>query len=234
MLRDLVKQRSLGIVGQSAIIALGSPQQGLTPSAIATTAPELRLQGRRIRVRATASGAYSTTLADGRTVMTRIGRVREQQSLTSWALELEDWQPGAAVTDTLKPVRTLDLAALAPWSGLPDCADVSGIGRYRTVVDLGTDWTELDGAYLELGEVNDTFRVSVNGVRTAPSDVLDTVVDLAGLLQPGPNAIEVEVASTLINRLRTVTPAVYGATPRQAYGLVGPVRLVPYVEAAVD
>ena len=35
--------------------------------------------------------------------------------------------------------------------------------------------------------------------------------------------IEVEVATTLINRLRTVTPAVYGPVPRQAYGLVGPV-----------
>ena len=45
--------------------------------------------------------------------------------------------------------------------------------------------------------------------------------------------IEVEVASTLINRLRTVTPAVYGVATRQAYGLVGPVRLVPYAEKVV-
>jgi hypothetical protein len=216
--------------GQSTVIALGPPQDGLTPSATATTAPELRLEGRRLRVRSTAPGAYATTLADGSTVTTRIRRVREQQSLTSWTLALEDWQPGATATETIKPVRSLELSALAPWSGLPDCADVSGIGRYGTTVDLGTDWTELDGAFLDLGDVNDTFRVSVNGVRSAPCDPLDTVVDLGGLLQPGVNVIEVEVASTLINRLRTVTPAVYGSTPRQACGLAGPVRLVPYAE----
>ena len=38
---------------------------------------------------------------------------------------------------------------------------------------------------------------------------------------------------TLLNRLRTVTPAVYGRAPRQPYGLLGPVRLVPYVDAPV-
>ena len=56
---------------------------------------------------------------------------------------------------------------------------------------------------------------------------------LGALLRRGSNVIEVEVATTLINRLRTVTPAVYGPVPRQAYGLVGPVRLVPYVEQLV-
>ncbi len=45
--------------------------------------------------------------------------------------------------------------------------------------------------------------------------------------------IEVEVASTLLNRLRVVTPGVYGVTTRQSYGLTGPVRLVPYVEKVV-
>ena len=45
--------------------------------------------------------------------------------------------------------------------------------------------------------------------------------------------IEVEVASTLLNRLRVVTPEVYGAAARQSYGLAGPVRLVPYVQKVV-
>ena len=46
-----------------------------------------------------------------------------------------------------------------PWSQVPGLADVSGVGVYTTVVDLGRDWTDADGAVLELGEVNDTFRV---------------------------------------------------------------------------
>ena len=42
-----------------------------------------------------------------------------------------------------------------------------------------------------------------------------------------------EVASALLNRLRVVTPNVYGVAARQSYGLAGPVRLVPYVEKVV-
>ena len=64
--------------------------------------------------------------------------------------------------------------------------------------------------------------------------MLDTAVDLAACCAAAATPIEVEVATTLINRLRTVTPAVYGPVPRQAYGLVGPVRLVPYAEKTIS
>ena len=65
-----------------------------------------------------------------------------------------------------------------------------------------------------------------------PAGILNSRADLGNLLHPGVNTIEVEVATTLINRLRTVTPAIYGVATRQAYGLLGPVRLLPYAEAA--
>ena len=65
-----------------------------------------------------------------------------------------------------------------PWSQVPGLEDVSGIGRYRTTVDLGPDWTDDDGACLELGEVNDTFRVSVNGVAAAAVRPAGPAVDL--------------------------------------------------------
>ena len=130
-------------------------------------------------------------------------------------------------------MRRIDLASLQAWSKVAGLEDVSGIGRYRTTVDLGTDWTSDDGATLELGEVNDTFLVRVNGQLLAACDPLDPVVDLGHSLMPGTNVIEVEVASTLLNRLRVVTPAVYGVASRQSYGLVGPVRLVPYAERII-
>ena len=49
----------------------------------------------------------------------------------------------------------------------------------------------------------------------------------------GRNRIEVEVPSTLFNRLRVATPGVFGSSSRQSYGLVGPLRLVAYREADV-
>jgi hypothetical protein len=218
--------------GQSTIVAL-APARGRSLAATATTGTALRVDGGHLVVRAASAGTVSTTLADGRTVRTTVERVREPIDLTRWDLAVEDWQPGKDATSTVKPVRRVRLDALAPWSQVPGLEDVSGVGVYTTTVDLGKDWTPEDGAVLELGEVNDTFRVRVNGKRLPAADVLDTTVDLGSRLRKGRNTIEVEVASTLLNRLRTVTPAVYGSSPRQAYGLVGPVRLVPYAERRV-
>ncbi|WP_182525357.1 glycosyl hydrolase [Nocardioides dongkuii] len=216
--------------GQSTIVALTPPSRSeRTPAVVASTGT-VRRDGKRVVLRAAAAGAHSVTLASGRVVRTSVDRVREPVVPTSWELSVEDWQPGATATSTVRPVRRTTLTTLAPWSQVPGLEDVSGIGRYRTVVDLGRDWTDEDGALLELGEVNDTFRVTVNGDRLPPCDVLDTTVDLGGRLRRGRNVIEVEVASTLLNRLRTVTPEVYGVAARQAYGLLGPVRLVPYAE----
>ncbi len=231
---DRVKVRVDLLPGQSTIVALAPPARGSRSlAATATTGTSLRVDGNQLLVRAAAAGDVTTTLASGRTVTTTVERVREPLSLTSWDLAVEDWQPGKDATTTIKPVRKVHLDALAPWSQVPGLEDVSGVGTYTTTVDLGRDWDDEDGAVLELGEVNDTFRVRVNGKALPPSDVLETTVDLGGVLRRGRNTIEVEVTSTLLNRLRTVTPAVYGSSPRQAYGLVGPVRLVPYVERRV-
>lgn len=217
--------------GQSTIVALARPQ-GRTPSATAVTGGSLRVTGQSLVLRTSTAGDHTVTRG-GRTDTVTVDGVQQPVALPSWDLAVEDWQPGDTATETVRPVRSVHLDALAPWSQVPGLEDVSGVGVYSTVVDLGADWGPADGAVLELGEVNDTFRVRVNGRQVAPCDVLDTTVDLGGLLRKGRNEIEVEVATTLINRLRTVTPAVYGPVPRQAYGLVGPVRLVPYTERVV-
>lgn len=220
--------------GQSTIVALAAPQPGNRPSAIATSGDAVRREGGRLLVRSTAAGEVLTTLAGGTTVRTTVERVREPIELTSWDLEVEDWRPGSSATETDRTVHRKHLDGLVPWSEVSGIEDASGVGRYRTVVDLGKDWKKpVDGALLELGEVTDTFRVTVNGEPLPASDVLDTTVDLRHLLTPGRNVIEVEVTTTLLNRLRTVTPEVYGVANRVEYGLVGPVRLVPYVEMPV-
>ncbi|WP_199725538.1 hypothetical protein [Nocardiopsis sp. Huas11] len=57
------------------------------------------------------------------------------------------------------------------------------------------------------------------------------MVDVGPWLRSGSKTIQVEVASTLINRMRAFRPDVYEDVARQDYGLLGPVRLVPYGEA---
>ncbi|MFE7226793.1 glycosyl hydrolase [Nocardioides sp. NPDC057577] len=227
------------VPGQSTVVALAAPGAGVARSVlpVATAGQAVVARGANVALRTTTAGSFELTKADGRTVKVVVDRVREPVTPQSWALALEDWKP-ANPTDpkdlaTTKEVVTSDLAAPQSWSKVAGLEDVSGIGRYRTVVDLGEDWTRDDGAFLELGDVNDTFRVRVNGELLAPCDPMDSVVDLGHALVPGSNTIEIEVASTLLNRLRTVTPSVYGVATRQSYGLAGPVRLVPYVEKVV-
>ena len=78
----------------------------------------------------------------------------------------------------------------------------------------------------------DTYRVSVNGVALPPADQLYTTVDVGPYLKRGANTITVEVATTLLNRLRAGDVA-YATAARQKYGLIGPVKLTPYGEAPV-
>ncbi|WP_030988352.1 glycosyl hydrolase [Streptomyces sp. NRRL WC-3744] len=225
--------------GQAAIVALGRPglfgdRLGSRPHAVATDADRVLFTERGLAVRAGAAGSYTTRLSQGRTVTTTLPPVPASIVPGRWELDVEDWYPGSSPARTETVRRALTLDTLLPWSQIPELADSAGIGRYRTTVTLPADWSDAHGAVLELGQVSDTVRVTVNGTRTAPVDRVHPVVDLGGLLRAGENTVEIEVATPLINRLRVTRPEVFGTTARQAYGLTGPVRLVPYAQAAVE
>ncbi len=236
---DRVRVRVDLVPGQSTVIALAAPGHGVARSVlpVATAGQSVVPRGANAALRTTTAGTFDLPRAGGRSARVVVGRVRQPVVPTSWRLELEDWKPAKPADpkdlSTTKAVVTRELDSLQGWSKVAGLEDVSGVGRYRTTIDLGADWTDDDGAYLELGEVNDTFVVWVNGEELPPCDPMDAVVDLGRRLRRGRNVIEVEVASTLLNRLRVVTPEVYGVAARQTYGLVGPVRLVPYVEKVV-
>ncbi|MFJ9037294.1 glycosyl hydrolase [Streptomyces sp. NPDC102406] len=220
--------------GAVTVVVLARSKAAPKRHATATQADDIRVgEDGRLTLRASAAGTYTTTLDDGRTVTTKVGAVPAPLELTSWTLTVDDWRPGASATATVHERHVLELDALAPWTRLPGLADVSGIGTYRTTVRLGRDWGAAHGALLELGGVFDTFTVRVNGHALPPVDQLTRVADLGTRLRPGANTIEVEVATTLLNRLRVTRPTVFGAAKRQDYGLTGPVRLLPYASATV-
>jgi hypothetical protein len=223
--------------GQSAIVALAPRTWAAqvaqrVPQVVSTEADAVRVDGPRLLVRAANAGTYATVLADSRTRSAVVPAVPAPQTLTSWSLEVEDWQPGDSPSTTRKVTTRHDLTALVPWLEVPGLEDVSGIGRYST--DVEWDGTrDAAGAYLDLGSVLGSFRVRVNGEQVPGTNPLDTLVDLGSVLRRGRNTIEVEVASTLLNRLRTAQPVVFGSSARQKYGLIGPVTLRPYGIAEV-
>jgi hypothetical protein len=104
---------------------------------------------------------------------------------------------------------------------------VSGVGTYRTTFDLNADSHRNAGAYLDLGQITTTYRVAVNGRSLPPGDQLDSArIDLGPYLRSGHNEVVVTVASMLGN-------AIAGKAADQ-YGLVGPVRLIPYVDVPLS
>ena len=206
----------------------------------ATTADALIIDsGGRVRVSALTPGTYDTSLSDGRGIQSRIGRVQAPLDLTSggWSLDVVDWQPanrdatGASVSDTAKIPVHLMLGGLRAWPDIPELADTSGTAVYHTTFDLPPDWSPRDGAVLSLGEVCDTFSVVVNKQEIPFPDQLAAEMDVSRFLRAGTNTLDVRVATTLLNRLRTLDPAL-GDRKRQAYGLIGPVVLHSYATAA--
>ncbi|MFH9553060.1 glycosyl hydrolase [Streptomyces sp. NPDC017435] len=224
--------------GQVMIVALGRPglfgdRNGARPHVLATDASEVLFRERGLTIRSHEAGTRTTRLSSGRTVTTTFPSVPAPVTPSRWQLDVDDRYPGTSPTRTEHVHRTLTLDALLPWSRIPGLADSAGIGRYRTTIDLPPDWTSSHGARLELGQVSDTARVTVNGTAAPALDRLHQVVDVGSLLRRGRNVIEVEVAVPLVNRLRVVQPAVFGALARQDHGLMGPVRLVPYGQATI-
>ncbi|MGW3140882.1 glycosyl hydrolase [Streptomyces sp. NPDC001139] len=224
--------------GETMIVALGRPglfgdRDGDRPHAVTSDADTVLFTDRGLTVRAGAAGTYTTRLSQGRTVTTTLPAVPDPIVPGRWQLDVDDWTPGSTPTRTEHVRRTVTLDTLAPWSRIPDLADSAGIGRYRTTIALPRQWSSSYGAVLELGQVSDTCRVTVNGTLVPPVDRLHPVVDVGRYLRGGDNVIEVEVATPLINRLRVAQPAVFGTTARQDHGLVGPVRLVPYAQEVV-
>lgn len=180
-------------------------------------------------VRAVKSGIYSTTMSNGETYSTAL-TVPKATELTNWDLSVENWTAGdtaekrsetrsTTVYDaaagayqeveltteevryqTNKDVISTHLDTLATWDKIEEIGkDVSGIGVYTTTFDW--DASAADGACLDLGSFLQNAVVEVNGQRAETVDVVDSVIDLAGLLKDGENTLKITMTSTLANRM---------------------------------
>jgi beta-galactosidase/beta-glucuronidase len=133
---------------------------------------------------------------------------------------------------TRKTQTEFDLKELKAWPEIPALQNASGVGVYTTSFELPANWTKAHGARLSLGEVFDTFTVTVNNQPVA-LDQLSAEGDIGAFLKAGRNTIAVRVGTTLNNRLVKLDDDVAKRGMMQPYGLVGPVVLTPYGQAAV-
>lgn len=101
-----------------------------------------------------------------------------------------------------------------------------------TTFALPGNWNASDGATLSLGQVTDSFTVSVNG-HAVPVDQVSASADIGAYLHAGANQLVVRVATTVNNRLAQLDASVAKRGLIQDYGLVGPVVVTPYAQAVV-
>ena len=207
-----------------------------------TTADEAVTSQGALMIRASKAGTYTASLSNGRTVTSEIGDVPAPIDLTSasWHLTAEDWKPvnpyantfGVAAAQTRKDRVDVDVNRLKPWPEIPPLQKASGLASYTTRFELPAAWNATNGAILELGEVFDSFAVTVNG-QPVTINQISAQGDVGSYLKAGANTIVVRVATTLNNRLADLDSDVANRGIVQPYGLLGPVRLTPYVQTTI-
>ena len=173
------------------------------------------------------------------------------RSLSTWNFTIESWtRPQHPVQDqtiAAKSNSTHHLTSLKPWNHIEkSLRHVSGRGFYSTTFTWPPKHGEADGAILDLGVLVNTARVWVNGDQVPPLDPTAASADIGEYLQNGENTVDVVVTTTLSNALIPIydeNPALLKTSgtlwlgPRpleQEYGLVVPVRLVPYRTTTVS
>ncbi|KAJ7261298.1 hypothetical protein B0H12DRAFT_1322075 [Mycena haematopus] len=205
-----------------------------------------------IEVRASSDGVFNYTLSTGDVGPVNVALGGEMaRTLDGWLLRIVAWTPPQDLSTiesvlVTQPVFNLS-QGLVPWNTLQGQANTSGVGTYNTTFDWDSHNGTV-GAELDFGTVFHTIKAFVNGVQIPTADPSFPVVDVTQFLIAGSNTIRVEAASTLLNAvnavpqveslgfLRTQTGAdETGFLPaNQAYGLVEPVRLIPYGRVVIS
>ena len=194
-------------------------------------------KGADVALRVTSNGSTDTTLADGHQVTTTISDLAAPRGLRAWKLAAQTWTPGATQWTTKKTNQD-EMSVSADQDGrLPSWLEInapvnltkqSGIGTYTTSFTLPGSWVAGDGAYLDLGDVVDTARVTINGESVLVNQGDKSRIDLGSRLTPGVNTLEVRVATTLFNAVKTSGDSNYSMPPAQRTGLIGPITISPY------
>ncbi|KAF7338556.1 Secreted protein [Mycena venus] len=241
--------------GQNILLAVSSARtfEGVavpTTHLVALDSPAAAVgddQG-NLEVHSTSDGVFAYTLSTDHTGSVSVSLGGETtRTLDGWQLSIIAWTPPTDLsTENVKSVLvtqpTFNLTqGLVPWNTLKGQANTSGVGTYHTTFQ----WDDHDGTVgvqLDFGSVFHTIKAWVNGVQIPTADPTAPVVDITQFVVNGSNTLRAEVASTLLNAVNAAPGVetlgnlriVKGIIPsNQNYGLVDPVRLIPYGRATI-
>ena len=162
-------------------------------------------------------------------------------TLSNWTLVVESWSPEDDIfmnaNESVKANTTYHIRNLQPWNQISDSLrNTSGRGYYSTSFEWSSRNSSADGAMLSLGVLGDATRAWVNGNQLPPLDPTNAIADMGPYLADGLNQVEIVIGTTLGKALRPIYEDVRssgtvwrGTEPvEQGYGLVEPVKVLPY------
>ncbi|KAL0568327.1 ubiquitin-specific protease ubp1 [Marasmius crinis-equi] len=195
-----------------------------------------------IEVRSFIEGERSIALSDGRLAIVDIALEGETpRELSDWQLNITKWEAPedlSQVNSVLVPQSPINLSRLVPWDELEGHMNTSGVGTYITTFEWNHSPNSSVGVMLDFGVVVHTLKAWLNGAQIATVDPTHPVTDVSEIVREGSNTLRVDAASTLLNavnavlgvetlgQLRADTERTFPAN--QHYGLVAPIRLIPY------
>lgn len=239
-------QVTVHLAGDDALlIALLTDEEakrnGVVPATVWATQSDLRPgelvyeKDRKLSAHMARSGTYKVQLESARTATVIASDVQPAFIIQNWSLAVSSIEPPSdgsilfkdSVWRTLGPFQVGP--SLKPWGEIdPSLARVSGIGAYSGTFSLDRGWKQGGSAYLDLGEVEGSFTVRINGIELPPQNQVDTFVDIGPCARSGVNRVEIRVASTLYNKV---------VRAGKHYGLLGTsgaVQVRPYREFPLD
>lgn len=186
----------------------------------------------RIELHTVEAGSRTFTLSNGRrtTVTAQPARMdTARQGPYAWGLSVE-----AETPDGPKTIDVPTLSGTFPlwdWRDREQFAGASGVGTYTGTLTVPDTWIGRGrGVRLDLGTVEGTAEIHINGKQVGTQIVSDIHWDVTDHLKAGGNEVEVVVRTTLRN---AVTHYNKTSTRTSSYGLRGPVMVTPFAITAV-
>jgi hypothetical protein len=161
---------------------------------------------------------------EGSTVTLRLGR-EHLPIVAPWEVDL---RPAGGTPFRRRLPQLFDLSLAA---GDPELAGFGGVALYRAEFD----WADASRSLLGLGTVHGVSSVRLNGTNLGTRWWGRHLYDARGALHEGRNVLEVEVTTTLGNRMRSLKDNPVAKSwswwfPPVPMGLVGPVQLMKPAE----
>lgn len=206
--------------------------QQIFPTLAADAVPfEVDLRNSRITLRTAQSGRYVAVDATGHRHAVTIAEPTELKLNNQWTLA---FTPGWGAPAEVR------MDKLASWTDSADegARHYSGTAAYTTTFNLPSQLPEHARIVLDLGEVRETARVTVNGKEIGVAWKRPFTIDITTAAKPGANDLKIQVTNLWPNRIigdqslpankrftHTNITKFTANTPLLPSGLLGPVTV---------